>query len=75
MIRFLADNPLLILFVVMAVGAGVGALNIGGASLGPAIGGTEHGDEVLKTRKMDALQIIFNLLEQSPGQRFFPLTV
>lgn len=36
MIRFLADNPLLILFVVMAVGAGVGALNIGGASLGPA---------------------------------------
>jgi aryl-alcohol dehydrogenase-like predicted oxidoreductase len=44
-----------------------------GASLGPAIGGTEHGDEVLKARKLDALQIIFNLLEQDPGRRFFPL--
>jgi aryl-alcohol dehydrogenase-like predicted oxidoreductase len=44
-----------------------------GASLGPAIGGTEHGDEVLKARKMDALQIIFNLLEQDPGRRFLPL--
>lgn len=44
-----------------------------GASLGPAIAGTEHGDEVLKSRKIHALQIIFNLLEQSPGRRFFPL--
>jgi aryl-alcohol dehydrogenase-like predicted oxidoreductase len=44
-----------------------------GASLGPAIGGTEHGDEVLKTRQIDALQIIFNLLEQDPGRRFLPL--
>ena len=44
-----------------------------GASLGPAIGGTEHGDEVLRTRKLDALQIIYNALEQDPGRRFFPL--
>jgi len=41
-----------------------------GASLGPAIGGTEHGDDVLRARKMDALQIIYNLLEQDPGRRF-----
>jgi aryl-alcohol dehydrogenase-like predicted oxidoreductase len=50
-----------------------GKIRAYGASLGPAIGGTEHGDEALKTRSMDALQIIFNMLEQSPGQRFFPL--
>jgi len=41
-----------------------------GASLGPAIGGTEHGDQTLRARKMDALQIIYNLLEQDPGRRF-----
>jgi aryl-alcohol dehydrogenase-like predicted oxidoreductase len=50
-----------------------GKIRAYGASLGPAIGGTEHGDEALKTRKMDALQIIFNMLEQHPGRRFFPL--
>jgi len=50
-----------------------GKIRAYGASLGPAIGGTEHGDEVLTTRKLDALQIIYNLLEQDPGRRFFPL--
>jgi aryl-alcohol dehydrogenase-like predicted oxidoreductase len=49
-----------------------GKIRAYGASLGPAIGGTEHGDEVLQTRNLDALQIIFNLLEQDPGRRFFP---
>lgn len=47
-----------------------GKIRAYGASLGPAIAGTEHGDEALRTRKMDALQIIFNLLEQDPGRRF-----
>jgi aryl-alcohol dehydrogenase-like predicted oxidoreductase len=50
-----------------------GKIRAYGASLGPAIAGTEHGDEVLETRKIDALQIIYNLLEQSPGRRFVPL--
>ncbi|MDP8921883.1 MAG: aldo/keto reductase [Chloroflexota bacterium] len=50
-----------------------GKIRAYGASLGPAIGGTEHGDEVLRTRKLDALQIIYNALEQDPGRRFFPL--
>ena len=50
-----------------------GKIRAYGASLGPAIAGTEHGDEVLKTRKIDALQIIYNLLEQNPGRRFLPL--
>ena len=50
-----------------------GKIRAFGAALGPAIGGTEHGDEVLASRKLDALQIIYNLLEQDPGRRFFPL--
>ncbi|MBA2450221.1 MAG: aldo/keto reductase [Chloroflexi bacterium] len=50
-----------------------GKIRAYGAALGPAIGGTEHGDEALAERRLDALQIIFNLLEQDPGRRFFPL--
>ena len=50
-----------------------GKIRAYGASLGPAIGGTEHGDQALEARKMDALQIIYNALEQDPGRRFFPL--
>ena len=50
-----------------------GKIRAYGASLGPAIGGTEHGDQAMKARKLDALQIIFNLLEQDPGRRFLPL--
>ncbi|HEX2172911.1 MAG TPA: aldo/keto reductase [Dehalococcoidia bacterium] len=50
-----------------------GKIRAYGAALGPAIGGTEHGDEVLRTRPMTALQIIYNLLEQDPGRRFFPI--
>ncbi len=50
-----------------------GKIRAYGASLGPAIAGTEHGDEALQTRKLDALQIIYNLLEQDPGRRFLPL--
>jgi aryl-alcohol dehydrogenase-like predicted oxidoreductase len=50
-----------------------GKIRAYGASLGPAIAGTEHGDEVLKTRKIDALQIIYNVLEQDPARRFLPL--
>ena len=50
-----------------------GKIRAYGAALGPAIGGTEHGDTVLAERKMDSLQIIYNLLEQDPGRRFLPL--
>jgi aryl-alcohol dehydrogenase-like predicted oxidoreductase len=49
-----------------------GTVRAYGAALGPAIGGTEHGDEALRARRMDALQIIYNMLEQDPGRRFFP---
>jgi aryl-alcohol dehydrogenase-like predicted oxidoreductase len=50
-----------------------GKIRAYGLALGPAIGGTEHGDEALRARRLDALQIIYNLLEQDPGRRFFPL--
>ncbi len=50
-----------------------GKIRAYGASLGPAIGGTEHGNEVIASRRLDALQIIYNMLEQDPGRRFFPL--
>jgi aryl-alcohol dehydrogenase-like predicted oxidoreductase len=50
-----------------------GKIRAYGAALGPAIGGTEHGDEVLRARPMASLQIIYNMLEQDPGRRFFPL--
>jgi aryl-alcohol dehydrogenase-like predicted oxidoreductase len=50
-----------------------GKIRAHGAALGPAIGGTDHGDHVLSARRMDSLQIIYNALEQEPGRRFFPL--
>jgi aryl-alcohol dehydrogenase-like predicted oxidoreductase len=50
-----------------------GKIRAYGAALGPAIGGTEHGDEVLRARPMASLQIIYNILEQDPGRRFFPV--
>ncbi|HEY8475717.1 MAG TPA: aldo/keto reductase [Chloroflexota bacterium] len=50
-----------------------GKIRAYGAALGPAIGGTEHGDQAMEARPMHALQIIYNLLEQDPGRRFFPI--
>ncbi len=49
-----------------------GKIRYYGAALGPAIAGTEHGNEVMQARPLTALQIIYNLLEQDPGRRFFP---
>ncbi len=50
-----------------------GKIRYYGAALGPAIGGTEHGDEAMRARPLTSLQIIYNLLEQDPGRRFFPV--
>ncbi len=61
------------LFALLEALKSEGKIRAYGASLGPAIAGTEHGDEALQTRKLDALQIIYNLLEQDPGRRFLPL--
>jgi aryl-alcohol dehydrogenase-like predicted oxidoreductase len=51
-----------------------GKIRAYGAALGPAIGGTEHGDQAMRVRpRISTLQIIYNLLEQDPGRRFIPL--
>lgn len=51
-----------------------GKIRAYGAALGPAIGGTEHGDEAMRARpSLSSLQIIYNLLEQDPGRRFIPV--
>jgi aryl-alcohol dehydrogenase-like predicted oxidoreductase len=39
-----------------------------GAALGPAIGWEEEGHVVMRGRSIDALQMIYNLLEQDPGR-------
>jgi aryl-alcohol dehydrogenase-like predicted oxidoreductase len=51
-----------------------GKIRAYGAALGPAIGGTEHGDDGMRARpSLSSLQIIYNLLEQEPGRRFVPV--
>jgi aryl-alcohol dehydrogenase-like predicted oxidoreductase len=51
-----------------------GKIRAYGAALGPAIGGTKHGDEAMRVRpSLSSLQIIYNLLEQDPGRRFIPI--
>ncbi len=50
-----------------------GKIRAYGAALGPAIGGTEEGDRDMRRRPLTSLQIIYNLFEQDPGRRFFPV--
>ena len=40
-----------------------------GAALGPAIGWEAEGVEAMRRRRMDILQMIYNMLEQDPGRR------
>src|SRR3712207_1043686 len=42
-----------VLFALLGQLTAEGKIRAFGASLGPAIGGTEHGDQVLETRKLD----------------------
>ncbi len=43
-----------------------------GVALGPANGWITEGNGYLKHRPLDSMQIIYNLLEQWPGNEFFP---
>ncbi len=47
-----------------------GKIRCYGAALGPAIGWEEEGVAAMRERKVAALQIIYNMLEQDPGRRF-----
>jgi aryl-alcohol dehydrogenase-like predicted oxidoreductase len=49
-----------------------GKIRAYGAALGPAIGWEEEGIASMRTRDIDSLQIIYNMLEQDPGRAFFP---
>ena len=50
-----------------------GKIRAYGAALGPAIGWKDEGITVMKKRRVQSLQIIYNLLEQEPGRDFFPV--
>ena len=49
-----------------------GKIRYAGVALGPANGWITEGQGYLKHRPISAMQIIYNLLEQWPGQEFFP---
>lgn len=44
-----------------------GKIRTFGAALGPRIGWRDEGLEIMRTRKVPTLQMIYNLLEQEPG--------
>ncbi len=43
------------------------------AAIGPDIGWFEEGEAAMRGRDMDAIQIIYSILEQQPARRFFPI--
>ena len=49
-----------------------GKIRYAGVALGPANGWIHEGNGYLKHRPLDSMQIIYNLLEQWPGNEFFP---
>lgn len=49
-----------------------GKIRLGGAALGPDIGWYDEGMAALERPGLDAIQIIFSLLEQEPSLGFFP---
>ena len=49
-----------------------GKIRYAGVALGPANGWITEGQGYLKHRPLSAMQIIYNLLEQWPGNAFFP---
>ena len=44
-----------------------------GVALGPAIGWQDEGLRSMTERPIDAMQIIYNMLEQEPARAFFPV--
>ena len=43
------------------------------AAIGPDIGWFEEGEAAMRERDLDAIQIIYSILEQQPARRFFPV--
>lgn len=44
-----------------------------GVALGPAIGWEDEGLQAMRSRPIEAVQIIYNMLEQNPARSFFPV--
>lgn len=44
-----------------------------GVALGPAIGWEQEGLQAMRTRPLDSMQVIYNMLEQEPARSFFPV--
>src|SRR5215212_6393317 len=58
------------LFGLMEEFKGEGKVRAYGIALGPKIGWLEEGVKAMRERKLDGLQMIYNLLEQDPGRSF-----
>ena len=43
------------------------------AAIGPDIGWFDEGAIAMRERKLDAIQIIYSIMEQQPSRRFFPI--
>jgi len=54
------------LFATLEVLRDEGKIRYYGAALGPAIGGTKDGNAIMRARRLTALQVIYNALEQTP---------
>lgn len=63
----IADDDI---FEVMEELKTAGKIRAYGVALGPAIGWEAEGVEAIRNRKIDAVQTVFNLLEQRPGDVF-----
>lgn len=61
------------LFAMLEDARSEGKIRSYGVALGPAIGWEDEGLLSMRTRKMGALQTIYNLFEQDPGRAFFPV--
>jgi aryl-alcohol dehydrogenase-like predicted oxidoreductase len=56
------------LFAFLEEARAAGKIRSYGVALGPKIGWLEEGVHAMRTRRVPALQMIYNLLEQSPGR-------
>jgi len=52
-----------------------GKIRYAGIALGPGPGGLEEGRAAMRTQDLGCIQIYYNLLEEEPGRKFFPVAL
>lgn len=52
-----------------------GKIRYAGIALGPGPGGLEEGRAAMRSRDLGCVQIYYNLLEEEPGRKFFPVAL